>query len=502
MSYTREVAIQIDLAEFQENAEQKLRIKISGDGAKMTRMTSFVIMSFSLLDNDDVMSSKGSHTIGVVKGVESYELLRDSFKDVFNTINQIVKDGKISIKDHNIPVELLLGGDYKFLLLLLGMKSATSDHSCIWCTIHKNNRFDMSKSQEYYSHPPMSRTLEEIKKCALKQNLSCVHPPLVDIPLQNIVLDELHVMLRVTDILTRNLVTAAISWDKKENYDRRPCERTNLHVEALLSAINSCGVCFKIWEKKDADGKGSGTYDFTSLMGSDKKLLLSNLPEKLDGVVDEGTSATVIKIWKDFSEIYQMLNEQNPSDEYITSYFEKAKAWILLFTSLGGICEGYGKANVTPYMHSMVYHVPRFMKTHTGVKRFTGQGTEENNDDCRRIHLRKSNKWDAAGDVLYVMKRVEAISEHERTPRAYTKRSAQYWENDLLERREKHKRLGKTQRIGNPSQAAVQHNIEQLSPAELRKQLKTLGVSTRARNLKRLQQMYQDALNQVTNSSD
>lgn len=93
-------------------------------------------------------------------------------------------------------------------------------------------------------------------------------------------------------------MTAAISWDKKENHNKPSCERTNVHVEALLSAINSCGVSFKIWEKKDANGKGSGIYDFTSLMGSDKKLLLKNLPEKLDGVIDESTSATVIKIWK------------------------------------------------------------------------------------------------------------------------------------------------------------------------------------------------------------
>ena len=93
-----------------------------------------------------------------------------------------------------------------------------------------------------------------------------------------------------TDVLTRNLVTAAINWDKKENHNKPPCERKNLHVESLLSALNSCGVCFNIWEKKNADGKRSGTYDFTSLMGSDKKLILKNLPEKLQGVTTEDPS--------------------------------------------------------------------------------------------------------------------------------------------------------------------------------------------------------------------
>ena len=41
-----------------ENGE-KVRVKISGDGANMTRKTSFVVISFSVIDSDDVMSSKG-----------------------------------------------------------------------------------------------------------------------------------------------------------------------------------------------------------------------------------------------------------------------------------------------------------------------------------------------------------------------------------------------------------------------------------------------------------
>ena len=87
------------------------------------------------------------------------------------------------------------------------------------------------------------------------------------------------------DILTRNMVREAISWDREENINRRPCDRKELHLESLIAAINSCGVCFKVWQKRNADGGASGTYDFTSLMGSDEKLLLKNLPEKLQGVI-------------------------------------------------------------------------------------------------------------------------------------------------------------------------------------------------------------------------
>ena len=38
------------------------RVKISGDGAKMSRLTNFVVLSFSLLsDGEKVMAAKCSH---------------------------------------------------------------------------------------------------------------------------------------------------------------------------------------------------------------------------------------------------------------------------------------------------------------------------------------------------------------------------------------------------------------------------------------------------------
>lgn len=52
----------------------------------------------------------------------------------------------------------------------------------------------------------------------------------------------------------------------------------------------------------------------------------------------------------------------------------QANNWIKLFEQLGGRCTGFGKAAVTPYMHSLVYHVPTFMRRHNGIKKFTGQG--------------------------------------------------------------------------------------------------------------------------------
>jgi hypothetical protein len=62
--------------------------------------------------------------------------------------------------------------------------------------------------------------------------------------------------------------------------------------------ISCCGVSFNVWEKPNADGRASGVYDWTCLMGRDKKILLEKLPPKLDGIITQATSGVVIKLWK------------------------------------------------------------------------------------------------------------------------------------------------------------------------------------------------------------
>ena len=49
-----------------------IKVKISGDGAKMTRLTNFIIISFSILNAEDtVMSSKGMILLFLTVSVNS-----------------------------------------------------------------------------------------------------------------------------------------------------------------------------------------------------------------------------------------------------------------------------------------------------------------------------------------------------------------------------------------------------------------------------------------------
>ena len=75
----------------------------------------------------------GTHALAIVKAKEDYETLRDSFANVIADVNKLIANKQVTIDGRQVPIDIFLGGDYKFLLIMMGMKSATSHHSCIYC---------------------------------------------------------------------------------------------------------------------------------------------------------------------------------------------------------------------------------------------------------------------------------------------------------------------------------------------------------------------------------
>lgn len=134
----------------------------------------------------------------------------------------------------------------------------------------------------------------------------------------------------------------------------------------------------------------------------------------MEGILQPNCEETVKNLWKQFSDIYDIITCKLPSQEMVDSYFSKAQECVNLFLSLRDKCKGYAKVNVIPYMHLMVYHIPQFLQTFKSLKIFTGQGVEKNNDQARNIVLHKSNKWDSSKDILKHEARLWALKDRER----------------------------------------------------------------------------------------
>ena len=122
-------------------------------------------------DNDtldsNVSTSACHHTVAVVKGQGSYELYKTSFTNVFVSINSLFSSKSVEVNGEEIQVNVCMGGDYKFLLMVLGMAGATSNHAFIYCKIHTDDRRDMSKAHDFYCQENLARTIEEMSQNAL-----------------------------------------------------------------------------------------------------------------------------------------------------------------------------------------------------------------------------------------------------------------------------------------------------------------------------------------------
>ncbi|CAC5380027.1 unnamed protein product [Mytilus coruscus] len=131
-----------------------IQIKFAADGAKMSRMSNFLVLSLAVLNRgEEVMSVSGQHTLAIVDGKEDFISIQESLSDIFKDINSLLaKRNEIgyipyqSSSGQKYLLELFLGGDMKFLLISLGLNAANANFACLYCKIEKKNRYDMSKT--------------------------------------------------------------------------------------------------------------------------------------------------------------------------------------------------------------------------------------------------------------------------------------------------------------------------------------------------------------------
>ena len=87
-------------------------------------------------------------------------------------------------------------------------------------------------------------------------------------------------------------------------------------------------------------------------------------------------------LWDTFKNIYELLwSAKNMDEQEIKDFKEKARDWITLFTSL------YQTKNVTPYMHVLVAHVPKFLRDFGSFAIFSQQRLEKLNNDITKAYV-------------------------------------------------------------------------------------------------------------------
>eukprot|EP00731_Ephydatia_muelleri_P033905 Em0041g18a len=338
-----------DATSFQPN--QKIKVRISGDGAKFSRTSSFVLLSYAILmPVGRYLSGIGNHTIAVVKGAEDYDTISTAFAATFQEIDGLQQLGFVAVNGVSYNIELFFSSDMKFMLTMLGLNAANSIYACPKCIVHRDCRWDVSKPESYYS-TTMARTLVTLRRAfASHGRTAAVHQgsvnrPLTAIPVDHMMIDELHLFLRIFDVMLRNLI-----------------KMSEPHTQQLVAYIRSCGVSFNIWECESSDGK----VEWTSLTGEAKKGF-ELLPSKMKDIpLPNAFLDDVVQLWKDFEVLYNLLSSETPPPNAADDLHLKAKRWIQLFLRIKS--DGHQKKFVTPYFHVMVYHVSDAIRQFGNIK--------------------------------------------------------------------------------------------------------------------------------------
>eukprot|EP00731_Ephydatia_muelleri_P021708 Em0014g299a len=366
-----------DATSFQPN--QKIKVRISGDGAKFSRTSSFVLLSYAILmPVGRYLSGIGNHTIAVVKGAEDYDTISTAFAATFQEIDGLQQLGFVAVNGVSYNIELFFSSDMKFMLTMLGLNAANSIYACPKCTVHRDCRWDVSKPELYYS-TTMARTLVTNRRAFASHG-------------------------RTAAVHQGNLI-----------------KMSEPQTQQLVAYIRSCGVSFTIWESESSDGK----VEWTSLTGEAKKKVLKLLPSKMKDIpLPNAFLDDVVQLWKDFEVLYNLLSSETPPPNAADDIHLKAKRWIQLFLRIKS--DGHQKKFVTPYFHVMVYHVPDAIRQFGNMKQFSCQGVEKHKDDSKRNYF-SSNHWDAPAEIMLAEHRLELLQQYAREKRHYTKHAAAYW---------------------------------------------------------------------------
>ena len=288
--------------------------------------------------------------------------------------------------ERHVSVKLWLAADYKFLLVVLGFKGATSKHPCIFC------KANLSDPREWKKPRPLDeRKATDLPDKEFSQHCTNLFK---FIPRDRCRIDVLHMLLRCMD---RFIHCAALVWlrcwaphlDKDE--DKLKALNAGLG-KAFAKAAGQGSITF-------AEKSGSTkTWKLTRVGGSGYKRILENFCFADSLPANHGDTAKLHQdTWNSFNDIYTHVNTKEPWGH------ERLRDTLRLWfsTCVGGYCADaevmernkplyLASYLLTPYFHCLLCHVPQMIKFKE-IYSFTGQNFEKSNHVHQRIHAAASN---------------------------------------------------------------------------------------------------------------
>ena len=378
----------------------KMVVKITGDGTSFGSRKSVTNIGFVLIFGN---YQSPEHVLALTHQPEKFDALKPLFSEM-NLSEEIEKVKILSLDEQTIiHLDYVFCADLKFINEMMGLGSCASTYACAWCKCPESQFWDMSISWSMTDVTLGARTIQEIdseskKTGKRKDHFACLRSPMLCIEVAKVIMDPLHMFLRVSDQLIRQLVKDTHTQDKvkknQKNVDLTKC----VNMKAFEKFVQDLGIQWKF-----TTDKTSGLLTYRDFVGPEHKKIQRAIDlrklipwhQKLDKVV---------KLWEEFPILMAMMKSDLDS-EGLDRYKERAQAWVSLFK------DTYLAKDVTIYMHIMAKHVEEAIRLHGSLKKYSQQGFEKLNDFLTKwfFHSSDHKGLQALKQVMDKANRVEYL---------------------------------------------------------------------------------------------
>ncbi len=352
-----------------------INIRLSGDGTEAGRNFSLLNFNFGFIDpvktgqniNLNPNSVTGNFCLGSynIEG-ESYATIKNSLSDLLEKLSSI---HQLEVDGVSYNIEYWLGGDLKFISIILGVQAANGEYPCPWCTCSKKN-FSCNIHNICIDRKFNGDSLGT-KGYKYEPILGFIKP-------ENVIVDILHLFSRVSDKLTDLLLTELIQMDNIGAY--KLDLKSNPNRKKYFMLLEQ----LKIKKPYYISMKQPRKIVARDLNGVEKIKLFSNInlvklfPEMINVELKQ-------QVWMEFFEIINSVKEGKTEN-----IVNLTKTWFEKFSKIS-----FSNA-VTPYMHILISHLPAqvdYLKARNlQLNSFSCQGLEKYNDFCTQYYQKCTNK--------------------------------------------------------------------------------------------------------------
>lgn len=361
-------------------------VKLCGDGFTVCKTTKFLNISISIInEGNNAKSVNGHYLIGLFKvDSESYDEIKDSLAQLLKEL-KVLKS--LTVKGKKFHIKFKLGGDMKFLLLVLGLNGPTAVFNCLYCTEPKNSYYKRIFGLSF----PITRSIAACNS----GGYGYIRMPIIDfIDFSDVVFDPLHMFLRVSDVLFESLIHQIKKIDNKNGVNLEEQPYLNKFFNVLT---NHCNISNPFYIAEN-------NIQLRDLNGLDKKIAMQNLIDlDIGKLFPNIKNASIINIiWKDFYDIINKLKEDSINTEEIEF---RTRDWLNTFYT-------YMPDNITPYIHIFSAHLHQIIQSHLDLDIYNTEGLEKLNDiiKCAYKHASNRNKVKCVVQIFKWINRREIIN--------------------------------------------------------------------------------------------